>query len=68
MAPWMHEAGAAWRMNTLAPSPLMVSIVQASTSLPLFALALPAGAVARVFDRRRLLLLPTQGWMPVAVT
>lgn len=65
MATWMHDVGAAWLMTTLAPSPLMVSMVQASTSLPLFALALPAGAVADVFDRRRLLLL-TQCWMLVA--
>jgi len=65
MATWMHDVGAAWLMTTLAPSPLMVSMVQASTSLPLFVLALPAGAFADVFDRRRLLLL-TQGWMLVA--
>jgi MFS family permease len=61
----MHDVGAAWLMTTLAPSPLMVSMVQASTSLPLFVLALPAGAFADVFDRRKLLLL-TQGWMLVA--
>jgi MFS family permease len=65
MATWMHDVGAAWLMTTLAPSPLMVSMVQASTSLPLFVLALPAGAFADVFDRRRLLLL-TQGWMLIA--
>ena len=65
MATWMHDVGAAWLMTTLAPSPLMVSMVQASTSLPLFVLALPAGAFADVFDRRKLLLL-TQGWMLVA--
>lgn len=62
MATWMHDVGAAWLMTSLAPSPLMVSMVQAATSLPLFVLALPAGAFADVFDRRRLLLL-TQGWM-----
>ncbi|MGD9096902.1 MAG: MFS transporter [Desulfobacterales bacterium] len=65
MATWMHDVGAAWLMTSLAPSPLMVSMVQASTSLPLFVLALPAGAFADVFDRRRLLLL-TQGWMLIA--
>ena len=65
MATWMHDVGAAWLMTSLAPSPLMVSMVQASTSLPLFVLALPAGAFADVFDRRRLLLL-TQAWMLVA--
>lgn len=56
MATWMHDVGAAWLMTSLAPSPLMVSMVQAATSLPLFVLALPAGALADVFDRRRLLL------------
>jgi MFS family permease len=62
MATWMHDVGAAWLMTSLAPSPLMVSMVQASTSLPLFVFALPAGALADMFDRRRLLLI-TQGWM-----
>ncbi len=65
MATWMHDVGAAWLMTGLAPSPLMVSMVQAATSLPLFVLALPAGALADVFDRRRLLLI-TQTWMLVA--
>jgi MFS family permease len=40
-------------------------LVQAATSLPVFLLALPAGALADVVDRRRLLLL-TQGWMLLA--
>ena len=65
MATWMHDVGAAWLMTSLAPSPLMVSMVQAATSLPLFVLALPAGALADVFDRRRL-LLTTQSWMLIA--
>jgi MFS family permease len=64
MATWMHDVGAAWLMTSLAPSPLMVSMVQVSTSLPLFVFALPAGALADVFDRRRLLLI-TQSWMLV---
>ena len=67
MATWMHDVGAAWLMTSLAPSPLMVSMVQAATSLPLFVLALPAGALADVFDRRRLLLI-TQSWMLAAAT
>src|SRR5207247_8856760 len=40
----------------------MVALVQTATSLPVFFLALPAGALADVVDRRRLLLL-TQSWM-----
>ena len=33
---WMHDVGASWLMTTLAPSPLMVALVQAATSLPVF--------------------------------
>src|SRR5213083_219806 len=58
----MHDAAAAWLMTLLAPAPLMVSLVQAATTLPLFLLALPAGALADVLDRRRLLLV-TQVWL-----
>src|SRR5436190_18401845 len=62
---WMHDASAAWLMTGLAPSPLMVSLMQTATSLPFFLLALPAGALADIVDRRRL-LLATQLWMLVA--
>ena len=53
---WMHDVAAAWLMTTLAPEPLMVALVQAATSLPIFMFALPAGALADLIDRRRLLL------------
>jgi MFS family permease len=59
---WMHDAAAAWLMTLLAPSPLMVSLVQAATTFPLFLLALPAGALADILDRRRVLLV-AQIWM-----
>ena len=62
---WMHDAAAAWLMALLAPSPLMVSLVQAATTLPLFLLALPAGALADVLDRRRILLV-AQVWLFLA--
>ncbi|MGH7492343.1 MAG: MFS transporter [bacterium] len=62
---WMHDVGAGWLMTSLAPSPLMVALVQVATNLPVFLLALPAGALADVVDRRRLLLV-TQGWMLAA--
>src|SRR5215470_7101305 len=54
---WMQNVGAAWLMTSLAPSPLFVSLVQAASNLPLFLLALPAGALADVVDRRRLMLV-----------
>ncbi len=62
---WMQDVGAAWLMTSLAPSPAMVALVRAASSLPMFLLALPAGALADVIDRRRLLLV-TQTWMLIA--
>jgi MFS family permease len=64
---WMHEVGAGWLMTTLAPSPLMVALVQAATSAPVFLLALPAGALADIVDRRRY-LIASQIWMMTAAT
>src|SRR5258705_11025514 len=49
-------------MTLPAPSPFMVSLVQAATTLPLFLLALPAGALADIFDRRRILLIAQVWW------
>ncbi len=62
---WMQNVGAAWLMTSLTSSAVMVALVQAATSLPMFLLALPAGALADIMDRRRLLLV-TQGWMTAA--
>ncbi len=59
---WMHEVGAGWLMVTLSSNPLMVALVQAATALPIFFLALPAGALADIVDRRRF-LLGAQLWM-----
>src|SRR2546427_2359155 len=59
---WMQNVAAAWLMTSLSQSSVMVALVQTATSLPVFFLALPAGALADVVDRRRLLLL-TQSWM-----
>ncbi len=62
---WMHNVGADWLMTSLAPSPLMVGLMQTAENAPLFLLALPAGALADIVDRRRLLLY-TQAWMLVS--
>src|SRR5579864_7158987 len=62
---WMHEVGASWLMTQLAPSPLMVSLIQATENLPFLMLALATGALADTFDRRRLLIL-SQAWMLAA--
>ncbi len=59
---WMHEVGAGWLMTSLSPSPLHVSMIQVAGSLPMFFLALPAGALADIIDKRRY-LLAVQLWM-----
>ncbi|MEM6703313.1 MAG: MFS transporter [Acidobacteriota bacterium] len=59
---WMHDLGAAWLMTSLSPSPAMVALVQTATTLPVFLLAVPAGALSDIVDRRRYLLF-IQGWM-----
>ena len=49
-------------MTTLSPTPVMVALVQTATTLPVFLLALPAGALADIVDRRRY-LLSVQIWL-----
>jgi MFS family permease len=53
---FMHTVGAAWLMTTLTNSPGQVALLQTATAVPAFALALLAGALADVVDRRRLLI------------
>ncbi len=62
---WMQGVGAAWLMTNLSTSPVLVALVQVATTLPMFLLSLPAGALADILDRRRMLLF-TQGWMTLA--
>ena len=59
---WMQSVGAAWLMTSLTPSPLLVALMQTAASLPVFLVGLPAGALADVVDRRRLLLV-TESWL-----
>ena len=62
---WLQNVGAAWLMTSLDPSPFMVAMVQSATTLPIFFIALPAGALADIVDRRWLLLV-AQVWMVAA--
>lgn len=59
---WVHDVAAAWTMAEATDSPLMVAAVQSATTLPVVMLALLAGALADIVDRRRYLLW-TQAWM-----
>src|SRR5256885_7935187 len=62
---WMQNVGAGWLMTELSTSPLMVSLVQAAAGVPVFLVVVPAGGLADLVDRRRLLLF-TQGWLVLA--
>jgi len=62
---FMQSVGAAWLMTSLSASATMVALVQAASIFPMSLLALPAGALADIIDRRWLLLV-TQAWMMVA--
>jgi predicted MFS family arabinose efflux permease len=64
---WMQNVGAAWLMTSLTMSPLMVGLVQAAGSIAVFVVVLPAGVIADMVDRRKLLLF-TQSWMVLAAT
>ena len=58
----IQAVGASWLMTSLAPSADYVALVQASTTLPIMLLALPSGAIADIWDRRRIMLI-AQGLM-----
>ena len=61
---WMQNVAGVWLVTTLTTSALLVALMQTATSLPSFLLSMPAGAIADLIDRRRLLLV-TQGFMAV---
>ena len=61
----MHDTAAVWTMATLTTSVTLVTLMQSMSSLPLFLLALPAGALADIVDRRRLIIAAQIGALAV---
>jgi MFS family permease len=53
---WMQTVGAQWLLVGHAHASALVALVQTATTLPVLLLALPAGVLADVVDRRRLLI------------
>lgn len=64
---WMQNVATGWLMTSLTSSPMWVALVQVAVSLPVLLIALPAGALADIVDRRKFLLF-TQGLMVAAAT
>jgi MFS family permease len=59
---WMNDVAAAWLMTSLTDSAVLVALVQAASTLPVFVLGLPSGALADIVDRRRYFAV-TQLWV-----
>ena len=59
---WMNDVATAWLMTTLTTSPVLVALVQSASTLPVFLLGLPSGALADILDRRRYFMV-TQFWV-----
>jgi MFS family permease len=59
---FMQSVGAAWLMVSLGAGPLYVALTQTASTLPFFVLALPAGSIGDIVDRRTLILY-TEAWM-----
>src|ERR1041385_6427323 len=64
---WMQNVATGWLMTSLTSSPMWVALAQVAVSLPVLLIALPAGALADIFDRRKFLLF-TQASMVAAAT
>ncbi|HKW02599.1 MAG TPA: MFS transporter [Vicinamibacterales bacterium] len=62
---WMQDTSATWLMTILTGSPLLIALMQTAASLPVLVLGLPAGAMADILDRRRVLIF-WQFWMLAA--
>jgi MFS family permease len=62
MGTFMQGVGAAWLMVSQGAGPLLVALTQTASAFPFFLLALPAGALGDIFDRRKL-ILATEVWM-----
>lgn len=64
---WMSETGTTLVMTDLTSSPLVIALVSSATSLALLLASLPAGTLADVLDRRKLLLASQAGMTIIAI-
>jgi len=62
---WMQTVGAQELMLTLTTSATLVALIQTAAGLPVVLLAIPAGAIGDLVDRRRL-LIASQSFMLLA--
>ncbi|WP_053738163.1 MFS transporter [Nocardia sp. NRRL S-836] len=53
---WAQTVGAQWLMGDLGGTALQVALVQTATTLPVFLLVVPSGALGDILDRRHVLI------------
>ncbi|MFJ4293676.1 MFS transporter [Cupriavidus sp. NPDC089707] len=53
---FMRDVASAWLATDLSSSPAAVATIQAAATLPVFLLAIPAGVLSDILDRRRFLI------------
>jgi MFS family permease len=54
---FMRDVASGWLVTEISGSPGAVALVQAAATLPVFLLAIPAGALSDIIDRRKLLII-----------
>jgi MFS family permease len=59
---FMQSVGAAWLMVSLGAGPMYIALTQTASALPFFVLALPAGSIGDIVDRRKV-ILSAEAWM-----
>jgi MFS family permease len=53
---FMRDVASAWLVTDLSGAPAAVAMVQAAATLPVFLLAIPAGVLSDILDRRKFLI------------
>src|SRR5258708_26712645 len=58
-----HNTAVYWALNSLGASTVLISLMATVSSLPFMLFTLPAGAIADIVDRKKI-LLAVQLWHP----
>jgi len=53
---FMRDVASAWLVTDLSSTPAAVAMIQAASTIPVFLLAIPAGVLSDILDRRKLLI------------
>lgn len=53
---FMRDVASSWLVTDLSAAPAAVAMIQAAGTLPIFLLAIPAGVLSDIVDRRKLLI------------